>query len=101
MARPTFKTFKSEALKKKGVKAAYDELAPAYEVRKKLIALRQEAGLTQEQLAEMLHTSKSNISRLESVESNISPKLSTITDYAEAIGYRLKIDFVPTRRHEA
>jgi DNA-binding XRE family transcriptional regulator len=101
MARPTFKTFKSEALKKKGVKAAYDELAPAYEVRKKLIALRQEAGLTQEQLAELLHTSKSNISRLESVESNISPKLSTITDYAEAIGYRLKIDFVPARRHGA
>jgi len=98
MARPTFKSFKSEALKKKGVKAAYDELAPAYEVRKKLIALRQEAGLTQEQLAEKLHTSKSNISRLESVESDISPKLSTITDYAEAIGYKLKIDFIPARR---
>jgi DNA-binding XRE family transcriptional regulator len=98
MARPTLKSFKSEALKKKGVKAAYDELAPAYEVRKKLIALRQEAGLTQEQLAEKLHTSKSNISRLESVESDISPKLSTITDYAEAIGYKLKIDFVPASR---
>ncbi len=97
MARPTFKSFKTEALKKKGVKAAYDELAPAYEVRKKLIALRQEAGLTQEQLAQKLHTSKSNISRLESVESDISPKLSTITDYAEAIGYKLKIDFVPSR----
>ena len=83
-------------MKKKGVKAVYDELAPAYEVRKKLIALRQEAGLTQAQLAEKLNTSKSNISRLESVESNISPKLSTITDYAAAIGYKLTIDFTPT-----
>ena len=95
MARPTFKSFKKEAFKKTGVKEAYDELAPAYEVRKKLIALRQKAGYTQEQIAEKLHTSKSNISRLESVNSNISPRLSTITDYAEAMGYKLKIDFVP------
>ncbi len=100
MARPTLKSFKAEAFKKKGVKEEYVELAPAYEVRKKLIALRQKAGYTQEQIAEKLHTSKSNISRLESVNSNISPKLSTITDYAEAMGYKLKIDFVPSRRSD-
>jgi DNA-binding XRE family transcriptional regulator len=98
MARPTLRAFKSEALKRKSVKQAYDELTPGYEVRKKLIALRQKAGLTQEQVAQKLHTSKSNISRLESVESNISPRLSTITDYAEAIGYKLEIDFVPSRQ---
>ena len=46
MARPTFKSFKREAFKKKGVKEAYAELAPAYEVRKKLIALRQKTGYT-------------------------------------------------------
>ena len=98
MGRPTFKSFKREAFEKQGVKEAYAELAPAYEVRKKLIALRQTAGYTQEQIAEKLHTSKSNISRLESVNSNISPRLSTITDYAEAMGYKLKIDFVPSGR---
>ena len=98
MARPTLKAFKAEALKRKGVKQAYDELAPAYDVRKKLIALRKEAGLTQEQIAKKLHTSKSNISRLESVDTDISPKLSTITDYAEAIGYKLNIEFVPNRK---
>ena len=95
MSRPTLKSFKKVALKKKGVRDQYEHLAPSYEIRKKLIALRQEAGLTQEQLAEMLNTKKSNISRLESVNSDISPKLSTLTDYAEAIGYRLKIDFIP------
>jgi len=98
MARPTLKSFKAEALKRKGVKEEYSDLAPAYEIRKKLIALRQKAGLTQEQIAEKLHTSKSNISRLESVDSEISPKLSTITDYADAVGYKLKIDFVLGRR---
>ncbi len=95
MTRTTLKSFKKEALKRKGVKKQYETLSPAYEIRKKLIALRQEAGLTQEQLAEKLHTKKSNISRLESVGSEISPKLSTLTDYADAIGYQLKIEFVP------
>jgi transcriptional regulator with XRE-family HTH domain len=95
MTRPTFKSFKEEALKREGVKKSYDKLSAGYEVRKQLIALRQKAGLTQEQMAEILQTNKSNISRLESVSSNISPKLSTLTDYAAAVGYKLKIVFVP------
>lgn len=98
MSRPTLKSFKKEAFKRKGVKEQYDALAPAYEIRKKLIASRQQAGFTQEQVAEKLHTNKSNISRLESVESSISPKLSTLSDYAEAIGYQLQIDIVPKQR---
>ncbi len=93
--RPTLKTFKQKALKHPGVKKNYDELAPAYELRKKLVSLRHRSGLTQEEVAEKLHTRKSNISRLESVNSTISPKLSTISDYAEAIGYDVKIEFVP------
>jgi len=101
MVRPTMKSFREEALEREGVKKSYDELAPAYEVRKKLIALRQKAGLTQEQLAELLNTRKSNISRLESVNSNISPKLSTLTDYAAAVGYRLQIEFVPDNETRA
>ena len=97
MNRPTLNSFKKDAFKRQGVKEQYEALGPAYEIRKKLIALRQEAGLTQEQVAEKLHTSKSNISRLESLESAISPKLSTLTDYADAIGYRLRIDFEPKK----
>ena len=97
MARPSLKSFKSKALKRQEVRDAYEELSPAYELRRKLVALRQGAGLTQEQLADKLHTKKSNISRLESVNSSISPKLSTIADYAEAMGYDVKIEFVPKR----
>jgi len=97
MKRPTFKQFRSKALKKPGVKKAYEDLEVAYELRKQLIALRQKAGLTQEEVAKKLSTSKSNISRLENVHSSISPKLSTIRAYADAIGYKLKIDFVLRR----
>jgi transcriptional regulator with XRE-family HTH domain len=100
MSRKTLETFKKKALKKPDVRESYEELAPAYELRRKLVALRQTAGLTQEQLAEKLSTKKSNISRLESVYSTISPKLSTIVDYAEAVGYDVKIDFVPKKTPE-
>jgi ribosome-binding protein aMBF1 (putative translation factor) len=97
MPRPTLKAFKKAALKRPAVKEAYLALAPAYEFRSKLIALRQKAGLTQEQLAEKLRTKKSNISRLESANSTISPKLSTLADYAAAMGYKIEIDFVPVK----
>ena len=98
MPRPSLKLFKEKALKCKGVREIYDELAPAYELRRKLVSLRQNAGLTQEQVAAKLHTNKSNISRLESVNSVNSPRLSTIADYAEAIGYDVKIEFVPKKK---
>ena len=100
MTRPTFKQFKSKALKKPGVQKSYEDLEVAYELRKQLIALRQKAGLTQEDVAKKLRTSKSNISRLENIHSSISPKLSTIQAYADAIGYKLKIDFVHRRKRQ-
>jgi len=98
MTRPTFEDFKKEALTQPGVMAAYEQLAPAYELRKKLIEIRLAAGFTQEQMADALKTQKSNISRLENVNSKISPTLSTIERYAKVAGYRLEINFVPETR---
>ncbi len=37
MSRPTLKAFKKEALKKKGVKDQYEDLTPAYEIRKEFL----------------------------------------------------------------
>ncbi len=93
--RPTFKDFKDKALQNPDVRKEYDELAPTYELKKRLISMRKQAGLTQEELAEMLHTKKSNISRLENAYSKSSPKLSTIEAYAEAAGYKMEIHFTP------
>jgi transcriptional regulator with XRE-family HTH domain len=100
MVKPGFKGFKQKALKRPEVAEEYERLSPAYELRRKLLALRQEAGLTQEDVAELLNTKKSNISRLESVNSTISPKLSTISEYAEAMGYSVKIEFIPKQARE-
>lgn len=95
MSRPTFVDFKKETLSRPEVKAEFDRLAPAYELRKKLIKIRLAAGFTQEQMAKVLKTQKSNISRLENVDSKISPRLSTIERYAHAAGYKLEINFIP------
>ncbi len=95
MSRPSFSDFKKKALADPEVREEYEKQELAFELRKKLIALRKEAGLTQEDIAERLHTQKSNISRLENVNSATSPKLSTIEDYANAIGYKVKISFEP------
>jgi len=98
MSRPTLSQIKRKALAKASVKKEYEALSSAYELRKKLITLRQQAGLTQEQIARVLHTQKSNISRLENANSANSPKLSTIEQYAYAVGYDLEINFVPTQK---
>jgi len=95
MNRPIFSEFKKKALSNQAVKDEYEALSPAYELRKKLIALRKKAGLTQEELAHLLHTQKSNISRLENAATANSPKLSTIEQYAHAVGYEVEINFVP------
>lgn len=93
--RPTLKDFKKKALSDPEVAEEYRKMAPAYELRRQLIRIRKDAGLTQEQIAEMLQTKKSNISRLENVNSTISPKLSTIEEYAKAAGYKVQIRFIP------
>lgn len=98
MARKTFDQFRKKALRKPGVKAEYDALAPAFEMKRQMIALRQAAGLTQEQMADRLGTKKSNISRLESVSSEVSPRLSTLEEYARVLGYQVKVEFEPRAR---
>jgi len=95
MERISFSQFKEEALENSKVREEYEKLQQKYELKAKLISLRKMAGLTQEELAKRLHTQKSNISRLENVNSKISPRLSTIEEYAKAMGYNLEINFIP------
>ena len=97
MTRLTLAKFKEKAFTNSEVKKEYEAVSVVYNLRKKLIAMRKTAGLTQEELAEILSTKKSNISRLENVYSSSSPKLSTIEKYAQAVGYKIKIDFVPIK----
>jgi DNA-binding XRE family transcriptional regulator len=93
MARSTFEEFKKEVLKRDALKSEYDKLQPEYELKLKLIKMRKKAGLTQEEIAQKMHTKKSNISRLESLSSTSSPRIATLISYANATGHTLKVDF--------
>ena len=92
--RPTFEEFKEKALKRSEVKKEYDKLEVEFDLQLKLIKIRKAANLTQEEIASRMNTSKSNISRLESLNSKISPTISTLNAYANAAGYRLDVNFV-------
>lgn len=96
--RHTLRKVRAKALKKPGAREAYDALGPAFEMKRQMIALRKTAGLSQEQMAALLGTQKSNISRLESLTTDVSPRLSTVEQYAKALGYRVRIDFEPDAR---
>jgi len=94
--RPSLKEFKKKALQHPDVKKEYELLSPAYELRKQLIRIRKESGFTQEEMAKILNTKKGNISRLENVDSKSSPKISTIEAYANALGFKIEINFKRT-----
>ena len=53
---------------------------------------REEAGLTQEQVAQKLRTKKSAISRIENHAEDI--RLSTLERFAEAIGRKIELKIV-------
>lgn len=90
--RPSFEAFKEKAMQREEVKAEYNDLMPIFELKNKMIKARLEANLSQEQVANILHTKKSNISRLESPNSKNLPNLSTLIEYAKAVGFNLEIN---------
>ncbi|MEW5927863.1 MAG: helix-turn-helix transcriptional regulator [Gemmatimonadota bacterium] len=57
---------------------------------------REEAGLTQEEVAQRLNTKKSAISRIENHAGDI--RLSTLERYAKALGRQLSLELAPLRR---
>lgn len=61
---------------------------------------RYEAGLTQDQVAEMMDTTRSAVSRLEKLEPNV-PSLTTLCRYANAIDCRLQIRLESRRTRPA
>lgn len=68
-----------------GFDAGYEEFKVGIMLRN----AREEAGLTQDEIAERLHTKKSAISRIENHAEDI--KLSTLEKFAEALGKRLNL----------
>jgi len=89
--RPIFADFKKKALQNKEVRKEYDALKPLFAIKKQLVVSRIAKGFTQDEIAKKIGTSKSNISRLESLNNNYMPNLATLMRYAEALGMKLDV----------
>jgi HTH-type transcriptional regulator / antitoxin HipB len=70
----------------------YDERFETFKLGVLLKQARKESGMTQEQLAQKLYTSKSVISRMENHATDI--RLSTLERFAKALGRRIQVSLV-------
>jgi transcriptional regulator with XRE-family HTH domain len=76
---------------------ALEEARADDEVARKIFELRKKAGLTQAQLAKMIGTTASVISRLEDADYE-GHSLAMLRRIAAALDKRVEIRFVPIRR---
>ena len=70
----------------------YDALEEEFANLKAFIDARSQANLTQEQVAERMHTSQSYVAKLEG--GRINPTMKALKRYAEATGTKLRFNFV-------
>ena len=68
---------------------SYEERFETFKLGALLKQARVEAGLTQKQIADQLHTSKSVISRMENHAKDI--RLSTLEKFAKAVGRDIQV----------
>ena len=89
--------FLEKARKRRGFDEAYEELADEYSLVRELLAARSRAGLTQEEVAQSMGTTKSAVSRLEAGGKH-SPSVATLKKYAKAVDCEIEIRLLPAQR---
>lgn len=82
---------KNQLLQNAEVKDEYEKLKVLYDIKREIIKLRIEQGLSQKDLATKVGTRQSAISRLESGEYN--PSIEFLNKVAHALGKELEVKF--------
>jgi transcriptional regulator with XRE-family HTH domain len=95
MKKTNFDLYLEEQLKDKDFANRFRQAGEAWEVALQITKLREEAGLSQKDLARKLHTSQQNISRLES-PSYEGHSLSMLRRVAEALNADIHVVIEPT-----
>ncbi len=85
------KVLKELMLQDEELRTEYNRLEPIYEITREIIKLRIENGLTQKQLAEIVGTKQSAISRLENGTYN--PSIDFLSKVAHALGKEIHVSF--------
>jgi DNA-binding transcriptional regulator YiaG len=84
------------AMQRPGFKDAWEASADEYAALRTLLDARKQSGLTQDEIAIRMGTTKSAVSRLESSlrDPKHSPTFETIRRYANACGKRVELQLV-------
>jgi transcriptional regulator with XRE-family HTH domain len=94
MKKTNFDHYLEEQLQDPSIAARFEHAGEAWDVALQITALRQQAGLSQKELAKLLKTSQQQISRLESA-SYEGHSLSMLRRVAEALHVRVRVIFEP------
>lgn len=94
MKKTNFDLYLEEQMKDPSFEERFKNAGDAWDVALQIAALRQQAGLSQKDLAKLLKTSQQQISRLESPGYE-GHSLSTLRRIAEVLHARVRIVFEP------
>ena len=98
MKKTNFDRYLEDQLKDPEFAARFKYAGEAWDVALQISALREQAGLSQKELAKLLGTSQQQISRLESPGYE-GHSLSMLRRVAEALHVRVSVVFEPGGRH--
>ncbi len=92
----THKQLKQKALSDIEVKEEYDNLTLEFNLLGQMLLARNNAGLSQTEVADRMGTKQTAITRLESslASGKLSPSLATISKYANAVDCDIDIRFI-------
>jgi len=83
-------------LKEPGFKQGYDAMEDEYALASQLIEARTRAGMTQDDVARRMGTSRATVARFESGATQ--PTLAALKRFAEATGVRVRVTLVAPRQ---
>lgn len=94
MDKTNFDRYLAEQLQDPAFAARFAQAGAAWDLALQIAALRQQAGLSQQELAKLLHTSQQQISRMESPGYE-GHSLSMLRRLAEALHMKVRVVFEP------
>jgi ribosome-binding protein aMBF1 (putative translation factor) len=94
------KSLKQRYIKTGRQQTAYEKAYKDAEIASKIYELRQQAGLTQKQLAELIKTKQPVISRLEEADYR-GHTLEMLRRIAAALHCKLEVNIIPDMKHFA
>ena len=97
MKKTNFDRYLEKQMRDPSFAARFERAGEAWDVALQIAALREQAGLSQKDLAKLLNTSQQQISRLESPDYE-GHSLATLRRVAEVLRARVRVVFEPEEK---